>query len=494
VVQDRQREVAEALGQIAGVVGALGVVPAAAAEPLLRDERGLYLGQAAMVVRPGSSEECARIVEICAGSRIGIVPQGGNTGYCGGATPFDGERQILLSLTRMNRIREVDPVNQTMTVEAGSVLSRVHAEAREHGLMFPLSMGSEGSCQIGGVLSTNAGGVAVLRYGTARDLVLGIEVVLPNGEILSGLKGLRKDNTGYDLKSLFLGAEGTLGVITAAVLKLVPSPRNRQTAWLAVPTPAAACSVLRRMQRHSGERVVSAEYVSRQSLELVLECVAATRDPLDRPSPHYLLIEVAGGESGQRLRHGVEAVFEAGLEKGEILDGVLAAAGRQRDALWRLRESIPEAERHSGGSVKHDISVRVSAIPRFIDEATRCLEALGPCRLSVFGHLGDGNLHYNLRPPPGMALGDFAAGPARQMTAAVHDLAVRLGGSFSAEHGVGVLKRGELKRYASSVELSTMRALKTALDPRGIMNPGKVLGELVLSSHPLSTLRNAPPR
>ena len=463
--------------RIARIVGERGVVPAGAAESMLRDERGLYRGRAAMVIRPGSSEECAEVVEICAGSGIGIVPQGGNTGYCGGATPFDGDRQILMSLTRLNRIREVDPVNQTMTVEAGVVLATVHAVAREHGLTFPLSMGSEGSCQIGGVLSTNAGGVAVLKYGNARDLVLGIEAVLPSGEILSELKGLRKDNTGYDLKSLFLGAEGTLGIITAAVLKLVPLPQSRQTAWLAVPTPAAACNLLREMQRHSGERVVSAEYISRASLELALDFVAGARDPLDRPFPHYLLVEVAGGETGQHLRRTVEAAFERGVERGEIEDGVLAASGRQRDELWRLRESIPEAERHSGGSVKHDISVRISAVPRFMEEAQRCLDALGPCRLSVFGHLGDGNLHFNLRPPMGAALADFAAGPAGEMTAALHDLAVRLGGSFSAEHGVGVLKRGELERYASPVALRTMRALKNALDPKGIMNPGKVLGD-----------------
>lgn len=477
VVDDRNNTIAEALRQIAGAVGEQGVVPAESAEPLLRDERGLYRGRTAMVVRPGTARECARIVEICAGAGIGIVPQGGNTGYCGGATPFDEDRQILLSLSRMNRIREVDPVNQTMTVEAGAVLSSVHTAAEEHGQVFPLSMGSEGSCQIGGVLSTNAGGVAVLRYGNARDLVLGIEAVLPSGEILSGLKGLRKDNTGYDLKSLFLGAEGTLGVITAAVLKLVPQPASRQTVWLAVPTPAAACGVLRQLQRHSGERVVSAEYISRDSLELVLEFVADTRDPLDRPFPHYLLIEVAGGESERHLRRTVEAVFEAGVDKGDIVDGVLAGSGQQRDDLWRLRESIPEAERHSGGSVKHDISVRVSAVPQFIEEAEQFLDARGRCRLSVFGHLGDGNLHFNLRPPPGATLADFAAGPAGAMTTALHDLAVRMGGSFSAEHGIGVLKRGELERYASPVALSTMRALKTALDPKGIMNPGKVLGE-----------------
>ena len=472
-----QGTVAKALDAIRQVVGERGVVAAADAEHMLRDERGLYRGESALVVCPANTRECSRVVEICCASGIGVVPQGGNTGYCGGATPFDGSRQILLSLSRMKRIRQIDPVNQTMTVEAGLVLARAHTAAEQHELMFPLGMGSEGSCQIGGVLSTNAGGIAVLRYGNARDLVLGLEVVLPSGEVLRDLKGLRKDNTGYDLKSLFLGAEGTLGIITAAVLKLVPLPRSRQTGWLAVPSTAAACSVLRRMQRHSGERVVSAEYISRQSLELVLEFVTGTRDPMDRPWPHYLLVEVAGGDSEPRLRQTVEEVLQAGLGDGEILDGVLAGSGRERADLWRLRESIPEAERRSGGSVKHDISVRVSVIPRFIDEAERRVGEFGSHGLSVFGHLGDGNLHYNLLPPPRATLAEFAAGPARNMTAAVHDLAVQLGGSFSAEHGVGVLKRGELQKYASPVALSTMRALKTALDPKGIMNPGKVLSD-----------------
>ena len=477
VVYQSQGRIADSLDQIARVVGAQGVVPAAEAESLLRDERGFYRGKAALVVRPATTLECSKVVAICCESGIGVVPQGGNTGYCGGATPFDGKRQILLSLARMNRIREFDTINQTMTVEAGLVLAQAHAAAEAHGLMFPLSMGSEGSCQIGGVLSTNAGGVAVLRYGNARDLVVGIEAVLPNGEILSELKGLRKDNAGYDLKALFLGAEGTLGVITAAVLKLVPLPRSRQTAWLAVPSPAAACGVLRRLQSDSGERVVSAEYISRPSLELVLEFVAGARDPLDAPRPHYLLLELAGGESERRLRRVVESVFQDSTDTGEIQDGALAESGQQREALWRLRENIPEAERRAGGSVKHDISVRVSAVPQFITEAERHLGALGQYRLSAFGHLGDGNLHYNLLPPSGGTLAEFTAGPARQMTAAVHDLAVGLGGSFSAEHGVGVLKRGELQRYASPVALSTMRALKTALDPKGIMNPGKILGD-----------------
>ena len=467
---------ASALREIARVVGEDGVVGGTEAEPLLRDERGLYRGQAALVVRPATSRECARVVEICNRAGIGVVPQGGNTGYCGGATPFDSDRQVLLNLSRMSRIREIDASNRTMTVEAGLVLTRAHAAAAEHGLMFPLRMGSEGSSQIGGVLSTNAGGVAVLRYGNARDLVLGIEVVLPGAGIYSDLKGLRKDNTGYDLKALFLGAEGTLGVITAAVLKLYPLPRSRQTAFLAVASPEAACSVLRRLQRNSGEPVVSAEYVSRASLELVLKHVADTRDPLDRRWSHYLLVELAGGASEDRLRRALEVEFQSGMEVGDILDGVVAQTGPQREALWRLRETIPEAERRAGGSVKHDISVRISAIPRFLAEAERRLDAVGPHRLSVFGHLGDGNLHYNVRPPPDAALAEFMAGPAGRFTEVVHDLAVQSGGSFSAEHGIGLLKRDELVKYAAPAALALMRTLKNALDPKGIMNPGKVLG------------------
>ena len=465
-----------ALREIVGVVGERGVVTGADAEPLLRDELEQYRGQAALVVRPASARDCARVVEICGKAAIGVVPQGGNTGYCGGATPFDGNGQILLSLSRMNRVRKVDPLDHDMTVEAGLVLSRAHTAAEEHGLMFPLSLGSQGSCQIGGVLSTNAGGVSVLRYGNARDLVLGLEVVLPNGKILTDLKGLRKDNAGYDLKALFLGAEGTLGVITAAVLKLFPLPRSRQTALLAVPSLAAACGLLRRAQRDSGERVVSAEYISRFALDLVLQHMEGTRDPLDEPRPHYLLLELAGGEPDSVLREILEAVLEAGVQAGEIVDGTVAETGRQRGDLWRLRESIPEAEGRAGGSIKYDIAVRTSRISEFLTEAERVLGAVGRYRLAAFGHMGDGNLHYNLLPPPGETLEAFTDRAAGQITEAVYELTAKLGGSFSAEHGIGILKRGELAKYASPAALALMRGLKTALDPNGIMNPGKVVG------------------
>ncbi|HUQ51380.1 MAG TPA: FAD-binding oxidoreductase, partial [Gammaproteobacteria bacterium] len=345
---------AAALERIASIVGPRGVVAHADAAPLLRDERGLYQGAAALVVRPASVEECAGVVRVCHDARIGVVPQGGNTSYCGGATPFDdpwkslegdGERrQILLSLSRLNRVREVDAIGFTMTTEAGVVLARAQEAARAANLLFPLSMGSEGSAQIGGNLATNAGGLAVLRYGTMRELVLGLEVVLPNGDVLSELKGLRKDNTGYDSKALFLGSEGTLGVITAAVLKLFPEPRSRATAWLAVASIDAACALLGRARRESGDQVVSAEYVSRRSLDLVLRHVDGARDPLGSPAEHYVLLELSSADADERLRATLERVLATGLADGEILDGTIAESEAQRRALWLLRERVPEAE------------------------------------------------------------------------------------------------------------------------------------------------------
>jgi D-lactate dehydrogenase (cytochrome) len=467
---------AAALERIAAIVGPRGVVPPEDAVPLLRDERGLYRGSAALIVRPGSTEECAAVVRVCHDARIGVVPQGGNTGYCGGATPFDGaRRQILLSMSRMSRVREVDEVGFTMTAEAGVVLARAQDAAREHGLKFPLSMGSEGSAQIGGALATNAGGLAVLRYGTMRDLVLGLEVVLPSGEVLSELKGLRKDNTGYDAKALFLGSEGTLGVITAAVLKLFPEPRAVATAWLAVTSVDAACRLLGRARRESGDQVVSAEYVSRRSLELVLEHVEGAREPLGSPAEHYVLLELASADDHEALRAKLTRVLSTGLDAGEILDGAIAESEAQRRSLWLLRERVPEAERRDGGSVKHDVSVRIGRIPDFIARAEPALARVAPHRLSIYGHIGDGNLHFNVLPPPGQSIESFRAANADAVSTCVHDLAAALDGSFSAEHGVGILKVGELARYQSPAALELMRMLKAALDPRGIMNPGKVL-------------------
>jgi FAD/FMN-containing dehydrogenase len=464
-----------ALARIAEIVGPAGLVAPENAVGMLNDERGLYRGAAALVVRPASVDECAAVVRVCCAAGIGVVPQGGNTGYCGGATPFDARAQILLSLARLNRVREIDTVGFTMTAEAGVVLANAQGAARERGLLFPLSIGSEGSAQLGGNLSTNAGGLAVLRYGMTRDLVLGLEVVLPNGEVLSDLKGLRKDNTGYDLKALFLGAEGTLGVITAAVLKLFPEPRARATAWLAVKDVAAACGLLGSARRESGDQVVSAEYVSRRSLELVLRHVEGARDPFDEPREHYLLLELASSDTEDFLRAKLERILSAGLDEGAVLDGAIAQSEAQRAALWRLRERVPEAERRNGGSVKHDVSVRISRIPELIARAEPALARIAPHRLSIYGHIGDGNLHFNVLPPVGQTLAVFREGPAGKLSACVHDVAADLGGSFSAEHGVGLLKIDELERYKSKEALALMRALKNALDPAGIMNPGKML-------------------
>jgi D-lactate dehydrogenase (cytochrome) len=468
--------IAAALERIANIVGPRGVVALEDAAPLLRDERGLYRGAAALVVRPGSVDECAHVVRVCNDARIGVVPQGGNTGYCGGATPFDGERrQILLSLARMNRVREVDDVGFTMTVEAGVVLARAQGAARDRGLKFPLSMGSEGSAQIGGALATNAGGVAVLRYGTMRELVLGLEVVLPSGDVLSELKGLRKDNTGYDSKALFLGSEGTLGVITAAVLKLFPEPRAVATAWLAVASVDAACRLLGRARRESGDEVVSAEYVSRRSLELVLRHVEGAREPLGSPAEHYVLLELASADDDVALRAKLTRVLSRGLEAGEVVDGTIAESEAQRRSLWLLRERVPEAERRDGGSVKHDVSVRIGRIAEFIARAEPALARVAPHRLSIYGHIGDGNLHFNLLPPAGQGIEAFRAARGEELSRCVHDVAASLSGSFSAEHGVGILKVGELARYESPTALALMRTLKAALDPHGIMNPGKLL-------------------
>jgi FAD/FMN-containing dehydrogenase len=466
----------DALARIAAIVGPAGVIAPRDAQPLLRDQRELFRGEAALVVRPASTAECAEVLAVCHAAGLGVVPQGGNTGYCGGATPFDAGRQVLLSLTRMHRIREIDPLGFTMTVEAGVVLAAAQRAAEEAGLLFPLSMGSEGSCQIGGNLSTNAGGLAVLRYGTARDLVLGIEVVLPSGGVLSELKGLRKDNAGYDLRALFLGAEGTLGVITAAVLKLLPRPQVYETAWLAVAGPQAACELVARARRETGDQVSSAEYVSRRSLDLVLERLPEARDPLDVAHEHYLLLEIAATGDPSLVRSRFETVLQAAFEAGEVRDAAIADSGTQRAALWLLRERIPEAERRDGGSIKHDIAVRIGRIPELIERAEAELAPLGAHRLSFYGHIGDGNLHFNLLPPVGVALEAFRERTGGALTRRVYDLTAELGGSFSAEHGVGILKRDELEHYKSPEALRLMRAVKAALDPRGIMNPGKVVG------------------
>ena len=445
-------------------------------EPYVEDWRGIYVGETAVVVRPANTEEVGAVVRACAESRTSVVPQGGNTGMCMAAVPRVGRDEIVLSLTRMNRIRNVDPLNNTLTAEAGVVLATIQQSAAEIDRFFPLSLGAEGSCTIGGNLSTNAGGVNVLRYGNTRDLVLGLEVVLPDGRVWDGLRSLRKDNTGYDLKQLFVGAEGTLGVITAAVLKLFPRPSASATAWAAVKDPEAALELLALLRRHCGDRINAFELISRACLELVVRHVPGTRDPLADRHEWYVLTELADSQPGEKLRQELETALQDALESGLVLDATIAESGNQSQALWRIRESIPEAARGESGMLyRHDVSVAVSAVPEFVREAGPALEKRFPgVQVICFGHLGDGNLHYNAF-VPGRSRSDAAARDAHDVTDLIYDIVQRFGGSFSAEHGIGLAKVNELVRYKSPVEVDLMRSIKRTLDPHGLMNPGKVL-------------------
>jgi FAD/FMN-containing dehydrogenase len=468
-------ELLESLREILGADGVL-TQPADCA-PYLSDHRRLYQGRAPAVLRPRSTAEVARVLALCNARRVGVVPHGGNTSYCGGATPDESGRQVVLSLQRLNRIRSVDAAGYSLIAEAGCVLVQVQRAAVEAGRFFPLSLGSEGSCQIGGNLSTNAGGTAVLRYGMMRDLVLGLEVVLADGRLLAGLSGLRKDNTGYDIKALFLGAEGTLGVITAASLKLFPQMRAHATALIAVPEVRAAVTLLARLRAASGELVSSFELIPRIALELGARHVEGVADPLSTPSPWYVLCELSSSQPGARLDELLGDALAAALAEGTVRDAALARSERERAALWRLRETIPEAQSREGPSLKHDVSVPIAVLPEFVVRAGAWVSGHVPDgRLVAYGHVGDGNLHFNVSAVRGAAPEPFLA-RAEEVRRAVHDLVHEFGGSFSAEHGIGRLKVGELERYASPVELALMRAVKRAFDPHGIMNPGKVLRE-----------------
>jgi FAD/FMN-containing dehydrogenase len=443
--------------------------------PYLLDERGMYRGKTPVVLRPASTAEVAEIVRICAETGTPIVPQGGNTGLCGAATPYEDGRAVLMSLTRMNRVREVDPLNYTITVEAGVILADVQAEAAKADRLFPLSLGGEGSARIGGNLSTNAGGTGVLKYGNARDLVLGVEVVLPDGRVLDLLCGLRKDNTGYDLKQLFIGAEGTLGIITACVLKTFPRPGDVQTAFCAVASPAASVELLSRARTLSDDRVITFEWIGSTAYDFGMRHIPGLRRPLVNDYDHYVLIELAAGSAASGLRETMEAVLADGVENGLVLDAAIAESTAQAKAFWKIRETLPEAQKSEGVSIKHDVSVPISRIAEFIDVASAKLTARVPgIRVCAFGHIGDGNLHFNVSQPAG---GDGAAFQAlhHDINRIVHDTVVGMRGSISAEHGIGRLKREELQHYKSPVALDVMRALKAALDPKGIMNPGKVL-------------------
>jgi FAD/FMN-containing dehydrogenase len=446
--------------RLARIVGAANVLTAPEdTKPYLTDWRRQYSAPAECVVRPATTREVSQVIALCAREGVAVVPQGGNTGLVGGSVPTGARRELVLALGRMNRVRALDVLNDTVTVEAGCVLAAVQRAADEAGRLFPLSLAAEGSCQIGGNLSTNAGGVNVLRYGNARELVLGLEVVLPDGRVWNGLRGLRKDNTGYDLKQLFLGAEGTLGVITAAVLRLYPRPSATATAWIALESPRQAVELLAALRERVGERISAFELVSRACLEAVLAHVAGLRDPLPAPRPWYVLAQFA--DSGEPAE--LEARVGHALAEREA---VLAQSGEQARSLWRIRESIPEAQ---FANVKHDISLPISRIPEFVARAERELKAaFDEIEIYCFGHVGDGNLHYNVGP-------ERLAASRDAVNRIVYDAVEQLGGSISAEHGLGQLKREAIRGHKPAIELELMRKLKAVLDPHGLMNPGKVL-------------------
>jgi FAD/FMN-containing dehydrogenase len=470
------RSPADLIERLGAIVGERGIVTGDhEREPFEVDWRGQYHGRAAAVVKPASTEEVARVVTLLAQQKIAMVPQGGNTSLCGASVPDASGTQIVINLSRMNRVRNVDTDNNTMTVEAGCVLETLQGVADRHGRFFPLSLGAQGSCEIGGNLSTNAGGTAVLRYGNTRELVLGLEVVMPDGRIWNGLRGLRKDNTGYDLKHLFVGAEGTLGIITAAVLKLFPKPRSRATAFVAVENPAAAVALLSRLREACGERISGYELMSRICVDLVLKHLPATRDPLATRHPWYVLVELSDSAPGDALGGVIEEALGSAAEEGLIIDAMIASNEAQRDALWQMREDITEAQKLDGASIKHDVSVPISSVGEFIDRANAALAARFPdIRIVAFGHVGDGNIHYNCSKAERQAADAFFA-QAHEVNHIVYEVVNSLRGSISAEHGLGVLKRDEIKLYKSPLELELMRSIKNALDPHGLMNPGKVL-------------------
>lgn len=445
-------------------------------EALLVDERNQYCGKACAVVSPKSSAQVAKIMQLCCHWNISVVPQGGNTGYCGGATPDTSGKQLLLCLGQLNKVRSIDVEGFTIIVDAGVTLSEVQRAAADHGLLFPLSMGSEGSCQIGGNLSTNAGGLAVLRYGTARDLVLGLEVVTPDGQILSELKTLRKDTSGYDLKQLFVGAEGTLGVITGATLKLFPRPTTKCVAWIATAQKTFLAPLLRNLQSSVGDSVTSFEYISAASLNLVLAHIPDTARPLEVQTDHYALIEFSGFDDATLFEEKCLTALANAGDEGLLQDAVIAKSDSQARSLWRLRETIPQAEKQLGGSIKHDVSVPISNLGVLIDQAYKVVADIDiSAKFSVYGHVGDGNVHFNVLPPQNQDAAVYKKTTGVKISAALHQLAAEMGGSFSAEHGVGQFKVDELETHASALRLALMRTIKSALDPKDLLNPGKVL-------------------
>lgn len=443
--------------------------------PYLTDWRQRAAGKALAIIKPGSTQEVAAIVRLCNQYRVPLVPQGGNTGLVLGSIPDLQGNAIVLSLTRLNRIRNVDIINNTITVDSGCILQNVQQAANDASRLFPLSLAAQGSCTIGGNLSTNAGGTAVLRYGNARELCLGLEVVTAQGEIWDGLRGLRKDNTGYDLRDLFIGAEGTLGIITAAVLKLFPQPYAQLTAFVAMQTPDDALKLLSLAQNQCGATLTGFELMSDFCLNLVHKHFPGIRMPFSQASAQYVLLELSDNESAEHATAMLEAVITNALEQGVIHDAVVSASIAQSQALWQIREHISLAQAQEGKNIKHDISVPISRIGEFIAATDRLLQEQFPgCRMVTFGHLGDGNLHYNVSAPENEPNDAFIARQA-EINRIVHDSVHQFGGSISAEHGLGSLKREEIRRYKSALEIRLMQSIKNALDPSNLMNPGKVI-------------------
>src|SRR6266446_1137060 len=462
----------ELIARFAAIVGEkYAITDPADQEPYLIEGRGLYRGSTPLVLRPGSVAEVAAIVKLADETVTRIVPQGGNTGLVGGQIPHHGE--VVLSLKRLDRIREVDVLSDTMTCEAGVVLAKAQAAAREADRLFPLSLGAEGSCTIGGNLSTNAGGTTAIAYGVAREMALGLEVVLADGRILNLLSKLKKDNTGYDLRNLFIGAEGTLGIITAATLKLFPKPRAIETAYVGLKSPAQALKLLSISQAEAAGTLTSFELLSEAAIDFAIRHGIDIRDPLASKPPWYVLMELSS--SRDDARPALESILAKGLDEGIVDDAVIAANLSQRAAFWKLRDEMSAAQKPEGGSIKHDISVPVAAVPDFIEEANAAVVKLIPGSRPVpFGHLGDGNIHYNVSQPVGAEPADFLA-RWHEVNAVVFEIVMRMGGSISAEHGIGVLKRDELPDVKDKVAIGLMRGIKAMLDPSGIMNPGKVL-------------------
>lgn len=466
----------DVLERFAAIVGPANVLRSAEdIAPRLVENRGLYRGASPMILKPGSTREVADILQLATETRTPIVPQTGNTGLVGGQVPRESGTDLILSLERMNRILDVDPVANVLAAEGGAILAEVQHAAESVQRLFPLSLGSEGSCRIGGNLSTNAGGTAVLAYGNMRQLCLGLEVVLPTGEIWDGMRRLKKDNTGYDLRDLFIGAEGTLGIITGAVLKLFPQPVGRQVALAGLTSPADALRLFEKASNLCGTSLTGFELMPRLGVEFTTRHIEGVRDPLSEPHPWYALIDISTSDSAETAETMVHALLEWGLETGLVRDAVIANSVAQQTALWHMRESMSDAQKPEGGSIKHDVSVPVSSIPRFMEAADAAVMGAVPgARICAFGHLGDGNIHYNISQPVGADKAAFLA-RWREVNEIVYGIVLSMNGSISAEHGIGQLKRDELARIRPTIEIDLMRRIKRAFDPANIMNPGKVI-------------------